>query len=100
MQTCPTSLCAGSTETDGIELRRRGLEKFLHRIAIHPLLGSTKLFQDFLTIKDDKVRAFLSSLPTRQKCSIAMVDFVSSALGVWTVISNLNIGTDKYQVFD
>ena len=37
------------------EARRRGLEKFLIRIARHPVLSSTKLFREFLTAKDEKV---------------------------------------------
>lgn len=37
------------------EARRKGLEKFLIRIARHPVLASTKLFREFLTAKDEKV---------------------------------------------
>ena len=38
------------------EARRKGLEKFLIRIARHPVLASTKLFREFLTAKDEKVK--------------------------------------------
>ena len=42
-------------DPDGVEARRRGLERFLARVAKHPVLCSTKLFHVFLTLKDDKV---------------------------------------------
>ena len=46
----------GLSELEGNEARRRGLEKFLVRVARHPVLASTKLFHEFLTArKDEKV---------------------------------------------
>ena len=44
------------------EARRRGLEKFLIRIARHPVLASTKLFREFLTAKDEKVHKYICTL--------------------------------------
>ena len=58
MNTCTTH--AGAVDAETMETRRRGLEAFLNRIAGHPLLASTKSFHDFLTIKDDKVHAYIS----------------------------------------
>ena len=46
----------GPTDPDGVEARRRGLERFLARVSGHPVLGCTKIFHTFLTAKDDKVQ--------------------------------------------
>jgi len=40
---------------DGLKAWRTGLEKFLMRVANHPVLSCTKVFHLFLTAKDDKV---------------------------------------------
>ncbi len=45
----------GARDPDGVEARRRGLERFLERVAKHPVLCSTKIFHAFLTAKDEKV---------------------------------------------
>ena len=44
-----------SSDVVAQETRRRRLEKFLARVARHPLLGATKIFNEFLTVNDDKV---------------------------------------------
>ena len=65
----------GVRDPEGVEARRRGLERFLRRVASHPVLGSAKLLYTFLTAKDDKV-----GLPTEIKrlvndlsCSLCFV---------------------------
>ncbi|XP_003384967.1 PREDICTED: uncharacterized protein LOC100640359 [Amphimedon queenslandica] len=41
-------------DDDFKESRRRGLERFLNRVAKHPILGSTKILQVFLMATDEK----------------------------------------------
>ena len=43
------------SQQDFIESRRRGLERFLNRVAKHPVLGCTKILYEFLTASGDKV---------------------------------------------
>ena len=50
-----TVLTSAPKDFDGMKSRRAGLEKFLARVARHPVLSCTKLFHLFLTTKDDKV---------------------------------------------
>ena len=38
----------------GIRKRMRTIEKFLKEISIHPLLGRTQIFYDFISIRDEK----------------------------------------------
>lgn len=42
------------TGVDRKDLRRRGLEKFLHSVARHPVLACTKILRVFLTDEDSK----------------------------------------------
>ena len=57
----------GSESTDA---RLRGLHRFLTRVARHPVLGSTKLLRDFLTIKDDKVSFRYKAVATAYEASL------------------------------
>lgn len=38
-----------------VERRRRGLQRFLNRVAAHPVLGPSSVFRHFLTATDQKV---------------------------------------------
>ena len=42
-------------EPNFVEARRRGLERFINRVAGHPVLGASRVLHEFLTNKDSKV---------------------------------------------
>lgn len=44
----------GRFDEEFIELRRRGLERFLNRVAKHPVLGESSVFRHFLSATDQK----------------------------------------------
>lgn len=50
----PDKQVAGRFEADFIEGRRRGLQRFLNRVANHPILGASSVFRHFLTVTDQK----------------------------------------------
>eukprot|EP00731_Ephydatia_muelleri_P002526 Em0001g2526a len=51
----PVKQITSSSDLTALETRRRRLEKFLIRVARHPLLGATKVFYEFLTVNDEKI---------------------------------------------
>lgn len=51
----PVKQIASSSDLAALETRRRQLEKFLTRVAKHPLLSATKVFYEFLTVNDEKI---------------------------------------------
>jgi hypothetical protein len=71
----PEKRLTGNFTKDFLDVRRRDLERFLRRLACHPLVRSHRTFLDFLGNEDEQVRARLSSdLPVtpgadRQICS-------------------------------
>ena len=45
---------SGRFDADFVESRRRGLQRFLNRVANHPVLGASSVFRHFLTVTDQK----------------------------------------------
>ena len=48
-------------EPNFVEARRRGLERFINRVARHPVLGASRALHEFLTNKDSKVSKKVST---------------------------------------
>ena len=82
-QIFPFYTLAGVRDPEGIEARRRGLERFLSRVSSHPVLGSAKLFHTFLTAKDEKVNAhrLQKRLPIHHLCCLLTVPLQEWKIG-------------------
>ena len=50
----PDKQVQGRFQADFIENRRRGLQRFLNRVANHPVLGASSVFRHFLSVTDQK----------------------------------------------
>ena len=72
----PEKQIMGNFEQSFIESRKRGLQKFLNRVAMHPLLIEARQFVKFLTANEDAFS--MERLATEQKKQNVLKDtFVS-----------------------
>ena len=52
----PDKQMSGRFEEDFIERRRLALERYMNRLARHPVISQSTVFQHFLNCGDEKVR--------------------------------------------
>lgn len=72
----PDKQMLGTLDTQFVESRKRGLQKFLNRIASHPTLSEARQFVKFLTSNDDAFS--IECVATEVKKQTAMKDTVVS----------------------
>jgi len=53
----PDKQISGRFEEDFIERRRMALEHYINRLARHPVISQSAVFQHFITCTDEKVRS-------------------------------------------